>query len=180
MPPGTERARRQLTAHRRQAPATSANVARNARAGHERHRRWAPARDALWAVLDPLVAPGARVAVVGAGNADTLPLRRLAERAGEVVLVDVDARAPSGARRRLPRELRRRVVVEPCDVTGGGADALATAAAEGGPAPAVVLPTRRAPGRAVRPRRRRPPLQPAALPGARRPRAARPTTSARP
>jgi hypothetical protein len=145
MPPVIDLARRHLTAHRGAAPATAANVARNARAGHARHARWAPARDALWVLLEPLVATGARVAVAGAGNADTLPLCRLARRAGEVVLVDVDGRAPSAARRRLPRELRRRVAVEVHDVTGGAADALARAAA-GGPAPAVVLPTGELPG----------------------------------
>src|SRR4051812_27914734 len=103
-------------------PATAANVVRNARAELDRHGRWTPARDALWAVLEPHAA--GRVAVVGAGNADTVPLRRLAERSAEVTLIDVDDRAATGARRRLPRALRRRVRVARCEVTGGAADAI--------------------------------------------------------
>jgi hypothetical protein len=112
------------------ASATAANVARNARADIGRRRRWAPARDALWASVAHLVAD-ARVAVVGAGNADDLPLGRLARVAGRVVLLDVDAHAAAAARRRLPRTERRRVGVLEHDVTLGVADRIVCAAAAG-------------------------------------------------
>jgi hypothetical protein len=112
-------------------PASRANSRRNARGTAARLERWAPARDALWAVLDPYVAAGCRVAVAGAGNGHDLPLRRLAERAGQLDLIDLDARAARGARRRLPPKLGRRVAVVRQDVTNGIADELARAAARG-------------------------------------------------
>jgi hypothetical protein len=117
-------------------PASRANAQRNARATAARLERWAPARDALWSLLDPYVAAGARVAVVGAGNGHDVPLRRLAERAGNVDLVDLDARAARGARGRLPAELRERVAVVRQDVTAGIADELVRIAVGGDlPAP---------------------------------------------
>jgi hypothetical protein len=117
-------------------PASRANKQRNARATVARLERWRPTRDALWTLLDPFVAAGARVAVVGAGNGHDVPLRRLAERAGRVDLIDLDARAARGARSRLPADLRERVAVVRQDVTAGIADELARAAARGDlPAP---------------------------------------------
>ena len=117
-------------------PASRANKQRNARATAARLERWRPARDSLWALLDPFVAAGARVAVVGAGNGHDVPLRRLAERAARVDLIDLDARAARGARGRLPAGLRERVAVVRQDVTAGIADELARVAARGDlPAP---------------------------------------------
>jgi hypothetical protein len=117
-------------------PASRANKQRNARATSARFERWRPARDSLWALLDPFVAAGARVAVVGAGNGHDVPLRRLAERAERVDLIDLDARAARGARGRLPAGLRERVAVVRQDVTAGIADELARVAARGDlPAP---------------------------------------------
>ena len=117
-------------------PASRANKQRNARATAARFERWRPARDSLWALLDPFVAAGARVAVVGAGNGHDVPLRRLAERAARVDLIDLDARAARGARGRLPAGLRERVAVVRQDVTAGIADELARVAARGDlPAP---------------------------------------------
>ena len=84
-----------LAGDRLRAPASIANIARNARAEVGRHGRWAPARDALWRLLDPYVADGARVAILGAGNGDTLPLAPIAARAREVALIDLDD--PAGA-----------------------------------------------------------------------------------
>ena len=69
----------------REAPARVANTSRNANAGRGRHRRWEAARDALWDFVAPVVDEGARVAIVGAGNCDTVPLPRLIARADEVV-----------------------------------------------------------------------------------------------
>jgi len=112
-------------------PASRANAQRNARGGDERLERWRPARDALWAVLERHLTPGACVAVVGAGNGHDVPLRRLAERALRVDLIDLDARAARGARKRLPDDLRRRVEVIREDVTAGVADELVTTAAAG-------------------------------------------------
>lgn len=122
------RARRTLDRDRLRAPATTANIARNARGGSDRRRRWEPARDALWRLLEPHLAGRPSIAVVGAGNADDLPLARLAGRAREVVLVDLDRPAGRAARRRLRRPLRQRVEVVEHDVTGGACDQIAAAA----------------------------------------------------
>src|SRR5690348_8690740 len=95
----------------------SSNRARNARAAPQRRERWQPARDALWRLLDRHVPAGARVGVVGAGNADDLPLSRLLERTARVDLIDVDRRA-------IARTARHRdgIRVVVADVTGGAAD----------------------------------------------------------
>ena len=69
--------------------------------------------------------------MVGAGNGDDVPLRRLAERSVRVDLVDLDAKAARRARGRLPGELRGRVEVVREDVTAGIADELVTTAARG-------------------------------------------------
>jgi hypothetical protein len=114
--------------------ALEANAANNARGDRARQRRWKPARDAAWALLDAVVADGARVAVVGAGNGDDVPLRRLARRAGRLDLIDLDPRALAGAVTRAGAGDVRAVVA---DVTGGAADAVLAGAAEvpvpGGP-----------------------------------------------
>jgi hypothetical protein len=109
----------------------AANASNNAKGDAARHRRWRPARREAWALLDPWVAPGARVAVVGAGNGNDLPLRRLARRARRLDLVDVDADALRRARRRALGP-RRAVGLHVDDVTGGAADAI-VAAAPGAP-----------------------------------------------
>ena len=110
------------------APATLANVRLNARAGNDRARRWRPARDALWQTLSRHLRTGGAVAVVGAGNADDLPLSRLASTADRVDLIDIDPDAPRWARARLPRAQRRRVTVVHSDITNGVADNLALGA----------------------------------------------------
>jgi len=104
--------------------ALDANAANNARGDRARRRRWRPARDAAWALLEDLVDDGARVAVVGAGNGDDLPLRRLARRCARLDLIDLDAGALAGAARRTSVEgdADVRAMVE--DVTGGAADAI--------------------------------------------------------
>ena len=112
-------------------PAVRANVQRNARGTADRLERWSPARDSLWALLERYVPPDARVAVVGAGNGDDVPLRRLAERSRQVDLIDLDARAARRARGRLAGDLRRRVDVVREDVTAGIADELVSAATRG-------------------------------------------------
>ncbi len=129
------------------APSRTANASRNARAEVGRRRRWAPARDALWAFLAPALADGARVAVVGVGNGDDLPLRRIARRAGAVTLIDIDPGAAREARLRLGREERRKVRVVGHDVTGGAADRVALAALGGEPdPPSPAAPTDPLPG----------------------------------
>ena len=125
------RAERILAVHRLAAPATRANTARNSRAEHDRHARWAPAREALGRLLDVHLPAGTRVAILGAGNCDDLPLERIAARAGEVTLIDLDARAIHTGRRRQPRRLRGRIDTIEHDVTDGAADAVAVAAAIG-------------------------------------------------
>jgi hypothetical protein len=93
--------------------ALAANASNNARGDRARRRRWRPARDAVWRLLEGLVDDGARVGVVGAGNGDDLPLGRLARRAGSLELMDLDAGALARAGHGVAR-------VE--DVTGGAAD----------------------------------------------------------
>jgi hypothetical protein len=115
-------------------PVLVANAGRNAKAAGQRRRaRWRPAADAAWALLSEHIAPGDRVAVVGAGNGDDLPLRRLAGRAGTLDLIDLDARALRRARRRC-RLTRAAVGTRALDVTGGRADAI-VGRALGRPAP---------------------------------------------
>lgn len=124
----------------RGAPATTANLARNALRDADRADRWIGARDAAWAVLDRRVAPGAHVAVVGAGHSDDLPLGRLLDRAARVDLYDLDAPAMSRAVRRQPAARRRCAHVCRCDVTGGAADAVARAICRGGAPGRVTVP----------------------------------------
>lgn len=134
MPASAERRARAvslLAGDRLRAPAAAANAARNARAERGRRQRWQPARAAVWDLLEPRLREGARVAIAGAGNGDDLPLRRLAERCSLLALIDLDPRAARGARRRVPRRLRRRIEVIEHDLTGGAADAIARAAARG-------------------------------------------------
>lgn len=127
-------------------PAPAANAVRNAAAEPWRHRRWAPARDALWEFVEPHLGDGARVAVLGAGNGDDLPLRRIAARAGAVTLIDLDPVAARSARRRLPWRRRRRIEVRAHDVTGGAADRIVLAAARGEGAGEVAAPAGPLPG----------------------------------
>ena len=123
------RAEQLLAGERLRAPATKANTVRNARAEIDRYARWAPARDALWQLLDTHMHHDSRVAILGAGNADDLPLTEITTRAREVTLIDLDARAMRRARRRQPRRLRRRIKVIEQDITNGVADRIAIAAA---------------------------------------------------
>jgi hypothetical protein len=111
-----------------------------------RHRRWEPARDALWDFVAPHLEEGARVAVLGAGNADTVPLRRIASRAGEVALIDLDPQAARAGRRRVPWRHRRRVEVIKGDATAGAADRIVLAAARGEDPGEVPLPESPLPG----------------------------------
>jgi hypothetical protein len=119
--------------------AADANAARNGRRERGRRDRWAPARDALWSLVDPLLRPGARVAILGAGNGDDLPLSRIASRAASLTLIDIDAPTAEGARRRVRRGLRRRIRVVEHDVTQGAADRI-VAAARRGPGDAGPVP----------------------------------------
>jgi hypothetical protein len=104
------------------APCRVANASRNAEAGFGRRRRWGPARDSLWDFVGPLIGDGARVAIVGAGNGDDLPLRRITRRARSVALIDLDPLAARRARQRLGRAERAKVDVIGHDVTEGAAD----------------------------------------------------------
>ncbi|HMJ37361.1 MAG TPA: hypothetical protein VK501_25880 [Baekduia sp.] len=118
----------------RSRPAFAANAANNAKGDDARHRRWAPARDAAWALLDGLVAEGAAVAVAGAGNGDDVPLAQLARRAGRVDLIDLDPAALRGACRRVDAPGGGVLRGLEQDVTGGAADAVVAAALARAPA----------------------------------------------
>jgi hypothetical protein len=109
----------------------AANARRNGRASSDRPARWRRARSELWAVLDPIVPAGARVAVAGAGNADDLPLTRLASRASELHLIDLDVTAPRRAIARERRSLRNRISAIEQDVTAGAAERVASAVIAG-------------------------------------------------
>ena len=121
-------------------PARAANLARNRLAKASRAERWRPARDALWALLDRHVRPGAAVAVVGAGNAHDLPLTRLLARAGTVDLIDLSAGPSRRALRGEPADLRGRGRVLRSDVTGGAADRIVSAAVRGRAPRDVIVP----------------------------------------
>jgi hypothetical protein len=123
----------------RKRPALAANVANNAKGDRTRHRRWAPARAAAWALLDGVVAEGARVAVVGAGNGDDVPLGALAGRAARLDLIDLDGDALRTARGQVDAAHRPRVRTLQEDVTGGAADAVIVTALSRGE-PAIVPP----------------------------------------
>lgn len=125
--------------------AARANTRNNRRRADGRRHAWTGVRDALWGLVDDFVAPGARVLLVGAGNADDLPLTRIAARAAEVVLVDVDADACHDAVRRTQRLRHDMVRVVHEDVTEGLADAVLVAAAGG------CSPSRMVGGGSVRP-----------------------------
>jgi hypothetical protein len=140
------RAEQILAAERLRAPATKANTVRNARAEIDSYARWAPARDALWQLLDTHMHHDTRVALVGAGNADDLPLTQIAGRAREVTLVDLDGRATRRARRQQPRRLRRRINVIEDDITHGVADRIAIAAAHAQVPPAATITEAPLPG----------------------------------
>lgn len=113
------------------APASVANIRRNARAELDRGARWAGMRDACQAFLADYVGHGDRVAIVGAGNGDDLPLRWLAARAGRIDLFDLDVDALRTARQRLAWRLGRRVRVCALDITDGAADSVVRAARDG-------------------------------------------------
>lgn len=109
----------------------AANARRNtAAAGPGRLWRWRHARDAAWALLERHIAPGATVAVVGAGNGHDLPLRRLGRHARRLDLVDVDGAALRRTRRRL-RLASVAAATITADITTGGADAIIADAVAG-------------------------------------------------
>ena len=114
---------------RRRAPTPSATPPRPG----ERERRWTPARDALWQLLERHVPAGASVAVCGAGNCDDLPLRRLAGHAGRVDLLDLDPASCRAAVRRVGRADRARVRVLEVDASEGLADRVVATAGRGEP-----------------------------------------------
>lgn len=121
--------------------ALPANVRNNAMHQELRLERWAPVRDSLWRLLDPLLAPGGRVALVGAGSCDDVPLRRILDRDVEVDLVDFDAAATARAVHRLDAAARARAQPIELDVTGGSADLVLRAVRDELPLPgALPLP----------------------------------------
>jgi hypothetical protein len=122
-------------------PALAANVRTNAKADPSREQRWRAVRDEVWSVVEPLLDPGARVAIVGAGNAHDVPLTRIAARAGHVDLVDIDAATARAAVEREPAPLRTRLRALAEDVTEGAADTILGALRDGAPPPEVLPAT---------------------------------------
>jgi hypothetical protein len=89
----------------------------------------------LWNVIDPLLPERGRVALVGGGSCDDVPLERIGRRAASIELIDVDVDAMHRARGRL--DAAGRAVVEPveCDVTGGCAEQVLRALRDDQPEP---------------------------------------------
>lgn len=121
--------------------ARGANSANNAMHQELRLERWAEVRDHLWRLADPLLPEGGRVALVGGGSCDDVPLLRMIDRAASVDLLDFDPASTERALRRVPDGLRTRVRAEQVDVTGGCADAVLRAVRDDDPLPdALPLP----------------------------------------
>lgn len=115
--------------------ALEANRSNNAMHQQLRLDRWSGVRDRLWELLEPLIDDGARVALIGAGSCDDVPLRRIVGRAGVVDLVDIDGQAMERARTRVDPALRPQVVAVELDVTGGCAEQVLRAVRDEAPLP---------------------------------------------
>jgi hypothetical protein len=124
-----------------QSPSRAANARNNAQYQRLRLQRWADVRDQLWTVLEPLVHLGARVAIVGGGSCDDVPIRRVVGAGARVDLVDLDPAAAARGRRRVSWHARRAVRTIALDVTDGCADDVIHAVREQRPAPRIVPPT---------------------------------------
>lgn len=121
--------------------ALAANRRNNEMHQELRLERWTSARDALWQVIDPLLADGARVALVGAGSCDDVPLVRILGRAALVDLVDFDLGSMQRALARAPAHGCERLRAVEHDVTGGSADLVLAALRDGTSLPeALPLP----------------------------------------
>ncbi|MEO6866957.1 MAG: hypothetical protein ABI200_02950 [Gaiellales bacterium] len=106
----------------------ASNARNNAMHQALRLERWQPVRSALWKLVEPLIDATARVAIVGAGSCDDVPLTRMAEHAAHVDLIDFDRSSTDRAIGRLDADQRARVGVIELDVTGGSADLVLRAA----------------------------------------------------
>ena len=121
--------------HEDDAIARSANATNNAMYQDQRFERWASVRDELWKLVDPLLGDGARVALVGGGSCDDVPLARILERAAHVDLIDFDTSSTERALGRVADADRARITVIEHDVTGGSADQVLRAVRDGLPLP---------------------------------------------
>lgn len=121
--------------HEEDAIARSANATNNAMYQDQRFERWAGVRDELWRVIDPLLAEGARVALVGGGSCDDVPLARMLARAAHVDLIDFDTTSTERALDRVADADRDRISVIEHDVTGGSADQVLRAIRDDAPLP---------------------------------------------
>lgn len=121
--------------------ARTANLTNNAMYQDQRLGRWASVRDSLWRLVDPLLHDGARVALVGGGSCDDVPLARILQRAAHVDLIDFDTTSTDRALGRVTTAERDRITVVEHDVTGGSADQVLRAVRDELPLPdALPLP----------------------------------------
>lgn len=121
--------------------ARGANASNNAMHQDLRLERWSSVRDELWRLVDPVLAEGQRVLLVGGGSCDDVPLVRMVERAATVDLVDFDTSSTDRALARVPEAMRDRITVLEHDVTGGSADIVLRAVRDDEPLPeALPLP----------------------------------------
>lgn len=102
--------------------ARGANATNNAMHQDLRLERWEAVRDSLWNLMAPVVPFDARIALVGGGSCDDVPLVRLLDRASHIDLIDFDSTSTARALARVPDAARERIGVIEHDVTGGSAD----------------------------------------------------------
>ena len=121
--------------HEDDAIARSANATNNAMHQDRRLERWESVRDELWGLVDQRLADGARVALVGGGSCDDVPLVRILERAAHLDLIDFDTSSTARALGRVSDEARERITVIEHDVTGGSADQVLRAIRDDEPLP---------------------------------------------
>jgi hypothetical protein len=107
--------------------ALDANARNNAMHQELRLERWTGVRDSLWSMVDDVLESGARVAIVGGGSCDDVPLVRIIDRAASVDLIDFDTSSTERALARVDAGARERLRVITEDVTDGCADAILAA-----------------------------------------------------
>lgn len=121
--------------------ALAANATNNAMHQDLRFQRWAGVRGALWTLVDPVLPAGGRVAIVGGGSCDDVPLARILERASAVDLIDFDPTSTARAVERAGARARDQLTAIEHDVTGGSADMVLRAVRDDTPLPEA-LPLR--------------------------------------
>lgn len=104
-----------------------------------RFGRWQKVRDSVWRLVRAKLTPNSRVAIVGAGSCDDIPLMRISRHAACIDLIDFDHTAVDRALKRA--KYASHITPEIVDVTEGCADRILDAIAKGKSLPnALALP----------------------------------------